>query len=179
MGTASGRLPREDNGGEGNQGDRVAFNGGVTFRLPPAVLLAVAAAAQHLLARGRRPSTLSGLLGVKIAGWSGILGFSAVREFRRGSTTVDPIHVDTATELVRTGPFAFTRNPMYLALTGALLAHAVARRSLPALVPIVAFIAVIDRLQIPAEESALREIFGPAFQEYAAAVPRWVGAPGS
>jgi protein-S-isoprenylcysteine O-methyltransferase Ste14 len=41
--------------------------------------------------------------------------------------------------------------------------------------PMAAFTLVIDRIQIPAEESALRSNFGADYESYRATVPRWLG----
>ena len=64
---------------------------------------------------------------------------------------------------------------MYVAMAGLLLAHAIQRRSLLALLPVAAYVAVLDRGQIRAEEAALRKAFGTDYQEYLARVPRWLG----
>lgn len=83
--------------------------------------------------------------------------------------------VDKAATLVTDGMFRRTRNPMYVGIAGGLLAHALYRRSWAATLPVVAFVAAIDRLQIPAEERALRARFGPEYESYTREVPRWVG----
>ena len=64
---------------------------------------------------------------------------------------------------------------MYVGLTGLLVANAVRRGSWRALVPVAAFTLVIDRMQIAAEEAALRARFGADYETYRAAVPRWLG----
>ncbi len=64
---------------------------------------------------------------------------------------------------------------MYVGLAGLLVANAVRLGSWKALVPVVAFTLVIDRLQIPAEESALLANFGADYEAYHASVPRWLG----
>jgi protein-S-isoprenylcysteine O-methyltransferase Ste14 len=79
-----------------------------------------------------------------------------------------------ATTLVTTGANRLTRNPMYLGLAGILTAHAVARGSWAASLPVGAFVAVMDRVQVPAEEAALEERFGEDYRAYVADVPRWV-----
>ncbi|MCL4369253.1 MAG: zinc-binding dehydrogenase, partial [Actinobacteria bacterium] len=80
-------------------------------------------------------------------------------------------------ELVVRGLYRYVRNPMYVGMAALLLAHAAARRSLPALTPAVAFTAWIDRIQIPMEEAHLAERFPEAFNTYCNAVPRWLEAP--
>ena len=50
------------------------------------------------------------------------------------------------------------------------------RGSWTALVPVAAFVLVIDRTQVPAEEAALVASFGASYDAYRAAVPRWLDA---
>jgi protein-S-isoprenylcysteine O-methyltransferase Ste14 len=98
----------------------------------------------------------------------------AASRFRRGGTTVDPIHPDRASALVTTGPNAVSRNPMYVGMAGVLVANAVRRGSVVALLPAAAFVAWIDRLQVAPEEAALRGLFGSDYADYCATVPRWI-----
>lgn len=72
------------------------------------------------------------------------------------------------------GPNGLTRNPMYVGMAGILLAHAVTRKSVLALLPAGAFVLLIDRFQIPAEETALNAEFAAEFEEYKRDVPRWL-----
>jgi protein-S-isoprenylcysteine O-methyltransferase Ste14 len=64
---------------------------------------------------------------------------------------------------------------MYVGLAGLLVANAVLLGSWKALLPVAAFTLVIDRLQIPAEESALLANFGADYEGYCSSVPRWLG----
>lgn len=144
-------------------------------RLPPPVYVLVAAGLQRLLSPGRRITTGSALTALPVGAASVGVAVSTFRGFARAGTTIDPIEVDAASALVESGPNRFTRNPIYLAMAGVLLAHAIARRSWWALLPVAGFVAVIDRTQIRAEEEALRERFGEAYAAYARRVPRWVG----
>lgn len=63
---------------------------------------------------------------------------------------------------------------MYVGMAGLLVANAIWRASWGALVPVAGFVVIIDRLQIEAEESALLEKFGAAYEAYRAASPRWL-----
>ena len=146
-------------------------------RLPPVVLLAAAGLAQSAIARGRRmtPSSMmvaAPVLGISICALAGSAG-----SFLRHRTTVDPVRVGRAQHLVVDGPNRLTRNPMYLGLAGTLLAHAIARRSPSALIPLAGIVWLIDRHQIPAEEKALEERFGQDHLDFKEAVPRWPGTP--
>jgi protein-S-isoprenylcysteine O-methyltransferase Ste14 len=144
--------------------------------VPPAALVAAAAGAQALLARGARPSPGSLALATPAAVLAGALLGDAVLRFRRARTTVDPTAPGSATHLVVTGANRVSRNPMYAGMAAALLAHAVARRSWAALVPAAGFVAVLSAGQIAAEEAALADRFGEEYARYRAAVPRWVDA---
>ena len=145
-------------------------------RVPPLALAAGAALAQHLLARASTPRS-----NVRLAAASGLAAAStallgsSVMEFRRNRTSVNPMSPDVVTALVTEGPHRFTRNPMYVGMAGLLAANAVARGRLIAVVPVVGFVLAIDRLQIPAEETALRARFPDDYDAYVRAVPRWLG----
>ncbi len=79
--------------------------------------------------------------------------------------------------LVTEGPFRVSRNPVYLALAGILVANAVLRRSIVALGAVAGFVAVLDRTQVPAEEQALSKTFKREYEKYRASTPRWIGRP--
>lgn len=142
--------------------------------VPPVALLAAAAAAQVALAPRARHSRGSVLAALPLAAASAALVGSALQRFRRARTTVDPTSPERASTLVVTGANALTRNPMYVGMAGALLAHAVARRSPVGLLPVAGFVAAMSTGQIAAEEQALAEQFGQPYARYRQAVPRWV-----
>jgi protein-S-isoprenylcysteine O-methyltransferase Ste14 len=79
--------------------------------------------------------------------------------------------------LITTGPYAVTRNPMYLGHLTFLAGLAMTTRS-----PLAAAVAVAHvpwfSARVRRDEIRLRNKFGPAYDEYCARVPRWVpGAP--
>ncbi len=110
--------------------------------------------------------------GVLVALGLGLMA-AAVLQMVMGRTTVIPRRAPAA--LIRTGVFSVTRNPIYLGdalvLAGAILWWDVAV-GLPILL---AFMALIQHRFILPEEDALRVGFGPAYQAWAARVPRWIG----
>ena len=100
------------------------------------------------------------------------LNFTAIRAMRRAGTTVRP---DRGTDhLVTGGPFAFTRNPLYLAgimlVLGLGLAFGIAWFLL---VGIPAAFAV-QKLTIEREERHLEARFGETYLDYARRVRRWI-----
>lgn len=143
-------------------------------------MLVVAAAGGAQIAitarSSRRPSPGSLVSAAVIASASVWLVVDCVVRFRRSGTTVDPTSPEATSALVTDGANKLTRNPMYVAMAGALLAHAVARRSPAGLLPVAGFVVAMSRWQIPAEERALAEHFGEAYARYRDTVPRWLGA---
>jgi len=145
-------------------------------RPPPPLLALVAALAQHGLSRGAPPSSAPRRVAAAAAAAASLaLAGGAASRFRAQRTTLEPFDPSRASSLVVSGPNTLTRNPMYVGMAGLLVANALRRGSWPAVLPIAAFVAVIDRFQIAAEERALAERFGPDYATYRSAVPRWVG----
>ena len=105
------------------------------------------------------------------------LGLAAAggREFARARTTYDPHRIDDTSALVTTGPYRFTRNPMYLGLLGVLVALGLVLGELISLVfGSLLFVIVITVLQIRPEERILAAKFGAAFDDYRSRVRRWI-----
>lgn len=110
--------------------------------------------------------------GAVVIGLTSALALWAVRAMRAVGTSPNPARSTTA--LTFTGPYRFTRNPMYLAfiLMSAGVA-AVANALWPLLcVPIIAL--VIQRMAIRPEERYLAAKFGPEYLAFKASVPRWL-----
>ena len=150
------------------QGERVK-------RLPPPLLALAAGFAQRALTPDTpRPSAARALVAGAVAGTSAGLAAASAWQFRRQGTTVEPFDPSRAVVLVTTGVNAVTRNPMYVGMAGLLVANAVRRGAWAGLLPVAAFVLVIDRLQITAEESALLANFGADYDAYRASVPRWL-----
>jgi protein-S-isoprenylcysteine O-methyltransferase Ste14 len=142
--------------------------------VPPPVIALAAGVVQHRLASRRHPGALRKLAAAGVAAGSAWLMGGSVARFRRIGTTVNPLDPSRATGLVTEGPNRVTRNPMYLGMAGMLTAHGLLRGGLAAAVPVAAFVAVIDRVQIRPEEAALRERFGQEYDDYCRRVRRWV-----
>lgn len=143
-------------------------------RVPPLGWLAAGLLAQKSLPGGRRPSRTSlGLAGVILSASLGLLVW-AVTACRRHDTTVDPLAPERASRLVSDGPFRITRNPMYVAMAGVLVAQACARRSILGLLPAACFALVMNKAQIESEERAMAANFGAEWERYVATTPRWV-----
>jgi protein-S-isoprenylcysteine O-methyltransferase Ste14 len=77
-------------------------------------------------------------------------------------------------ELVRRGPYAIVRNPIYLAMFGMLIATALAVSRWQALVPAIAVYLLGTAVRIRSEENLLRAMFGTQFDDYARRVPAFL-----
>jgi protein-S-isoprenylcysteine O-methyltransferase Ste14 len=100
------------------------------------------------------------------------LGFSAVTRFRRAETGIVP--GSEATVLVRSGPFRFTRNPMYLGMTLMLLGLAIVLGSLsPFTIPLL-FLVLMDRVFVRKEERWMEEAFGDEYLVFKRGTRRWL-----
>jgi protein-S-isoprenylcysteine O-methyltransferase Ste14 len=105
---------------------------------------------------------------------SGIVGLLGVYEFKRAKTTVNPVHVDQASQVVDRGVYAYTRNPMYLGLFLLLFGFAYWSHNLLALTFPFLFVVYMNRFQIQPEEQALEKLFGAQYLDYKQRVRRWI-----
>jgi protein-S-isoprenylcysteine O-methyltransferase Ste14 len=107
------------------------------------------------------------VVGAALLGWVLIEGL-----------TRTPAHVDlglTTSVLVRSGPYDWTRNPMYLAELLIWSGWAILFGSLAVAGALLAMLVGMTAIVVPREERALRTRFGPTYIMYSRAVPRWVG----
>jgi protein-S-isoprenylcysteine O-methyltransferase Ste14 len=110
---------------------------------------------------------------VLLAAGVGVIA-TAIAQFVRARTTVDPLHPAAASTLVDGGVFRLTRNPMYLGMATVLAAWALWLGNAAAALLVAGFVGWITRFQIAPEERALRAHFGDAFDAYARRVRRWI-----
>ncbi|WP_372527904.1 methyltransferase family protein [Piscinibacter sp.] len=99
---------------------------------------------------------------------------ASIRLFVVAGTTPSPMQPKKATQLVTSGAYALSRNPMYVGDAVMLAGIAVWIGSVLNVVLIAAFVWFIDRFQIAAEEAALAEIFGDRYVTYRGKVRRWI-----
>ena len=120
-----------------------------------------------LIARGVSPRV--GALVVLLA--IGLFLFS-VRTFRAAGTPV-PGNQPTTT-IVRTGPYRFSRNPIYLAFSLLQLGMALWVNTLWLIVTLCAAVAVMSLVVIPREERYLAAHFPSEYLLYKGSVRRWL-----
>ena len=111
-------------------------------------------------------------VGLPLMAASGLLAVWGSMTMRRAGTTVGPYSSTTA--IVVRGPFRFSRNPMYLSLTGLYLGIAVAVNALWVMVLLPAALVSITVGVIAREESYLERKFGTEYISYKSRVRRWL-----
>ena len=144
--------------------------------LPPPLLYAVPLAAGLALHKVRPvrplPRRLARLLGASLLAAGIGLDLWGIATFRRAGNSLDPRN--PVRQLMTSGPFAFSRNPLYVSLT---LIYAGIASLINTLWPFVLLPAALHLIRhevIAREEEYLERTFGAAYQEYTRRVRRWV-----
>lgn len=114
------------------------------------------------------------LLTLLSAALGGVFFSAGVTEFRRVSTTVNPMTPEAASTMVTSGIYQISRNPMYAGLLLMLLGAAIMLSNLMAFLLLPAFVAYMNRFQIEPEERVLQDKFGGTFIAYRNSVRRWL-----
>ncbi|WP_372982674.1 isoprenylcysteine carboxylmethyltransferase family protein [Marinobacter sediminum] len=148
------------------------------LKVPPVVLVAIAAGGMWAV------SGVSSKLNFAIPGvawWStGIavvgacIAIFGVLQFRVAETTVDPRVPDQSTNLVVSGVYRYSRNPMYLGFFLVLCAWALYLGSVISLLALPVFIMYMNRFQIVPEERFMHNQFGEVYDKYRSEVRRWI-----
>jgi protein-S-isoprenylcysteine O-methyltransferase Ste14 len=115
-----------------------------------------------------------------LAAWVGAVVFAlavalvawAIVTMTRAGSNV-PTNLPTTT-IVDTGPYRFTRNPIYLGMVLGLIGLAIAFNSLWLLLTLVPFALVIRYGVIAREEAYLERKFGDVYRRYRSHVRRWL-----
>ncbi len=104
------------------------------------------------------------------------LGFAIIalsyREFARARTSLRPDR--GAHALIRTGPFRYSRNPLYVAVSLLIAGIAVWMNNLWVLVMLIPLFLVMSRAVIAREERYLEHKFGREYLDYKESVRRWI-----
>ncbi len=151
---------------------------GASVSIPPPLLYLAAVIAGALVHRYLFSLSLDLPRGVRFAAGAVVaaIGFgvmaAAVRSFRR--TGQDPKPWVSTPEIISTGVYRITRNPMYvgMALLQAGIGIARANGWIIALVPVV--LAAVYATAVRHEEAYLEEKFGDAYVRYKSSVRRWI-----
>ena len=127
----------------------------------------------HLLYAPLLPFRAASLIvGWLLVGFSFVLIFPVLSQFRRAKTTFD-VRKKPQT-LISSGFYKYSRNPTYLSLSMLYLGGALLLGSAMILILLMPCILIIDRLVIPNEELNLEAEFSDEFRAYKLSVRRWI-----
>jgi len=146
-----------------------------TIAAPSPILFVLTLIAGAVLDRlrpvGTVPRPWNRVVGIVSFALGSVLFVAAVRAMRRHETS--PAHEDTPPALITSGPFRYTRNPIYV---GNCLQHigvALLLNNGWAVALTAPLMAYLDRV-VTREEAYLEERFGEEFRDYSTEVSRWV-----
>ena len=148
------------------------------LRIPPLLLcgllmLAIAASNQVLHGTSLAPKGLPWLAsGLMLLGL-GIMLAGAI-QFRLHKTTLDPRYPERTQQIVTSGIYRITRNPMYLGMAIMLIGLSSWWLHLPGYALALAFCVYINRFQIKPEERFLLAQFGNSYSDYQQKTRRWI-----
>jgi len=147
------------------------------LKLPPPIWTLVYVLTATAISRFFGWSKVPGLplasLGVLLVAISWILPVWAIVLFRREDTEIEPTS-PTNRKFITSGPYQFTRNPMYLGLVILTLGIAIWVGAWPMFGAPIALFATANWVHIPFEEAKMRRQFGPVYDNYVARVRRWI-----
>ncbi len=150
----------------------------LSLKIPPPVQAIIFGVLMWVVARqvtgGQIQFELQLPVAILIAVAGVALVVTSILEFRRASTTIDPFHPEEASNLVDSGVFRFSRNPMYVSLLLVLIGWFVWLGSLYSLAVLALFVSYITVFQIKPEEAAMKSLFGEKYDQYCSKVRRWI-----
>ena len=146
-------------------------------KVPPPLIGALCALLMWLICgmpplTGRPPLLLVPALALVVLGL--MVEAAGVLSFRRARTTVNPFAPERTVNIVSSGIYRLSRNPMYLGMACILTGWAVLLWQVQAVLGVVLFVAWITRFQIIPEERILTQKFGTEYRQYRQQVRRWV-----
>lgn len=109
-----------------------------------------------------------------ISGLAFLILALSLMSFQQAGTTVDPANPNNASNLVTSGVYKYTRNPMYLAMLLLLIGFVVKQGNPVGLLPVIGFVASMTAWQIIPEEDSLTETFGQEYLDFKSRVRRWI-----
>ena len=170
------QTPQTGHNREGNRPSASPELDNSGVRLPPPLVyfaaIVVGAAIDRVIPVRVLPASLTGWLGGALVLLALTLSGLSFREFIKAKTTIRPDR--PVSELVTTGPFRYSRNPLYLVLSMLQVGIGIWMNSVWVLVLLVPVLAWIRWRVIAPEERYLIRRFGQAYLDYQAKVRRWL-----
>ena len=163
--------------GPAGDADRRSARGARVVPVPPPLYYGAAFAAGLALRRLGVPLDIGARPAVSVVGFIAVAGGAAlsltgVATVVRHDTTVVPHH--PVSELVTSGVYRLSRNPMYTGLAVAYVGGMLLTGTWWPLVTLVPALLLVRRLVIDPEERYLTARFGAAYAEYRRRVRRWL-----
>jgi protein-S-isoprenylcysteine O-methyltransferase Ste14 len=147
------------------------------LKLPPPIwaliYLVVCAGLSRVLGWPMVPGLPLKTLGLVLVALGLIPSIWAISLFRREGTEINPTSPANR-KLVTSGPYRFTRNPMYLALVVIALGIAIWTGAWPMFLAPLALFTTANWIHIPFEEAKMRRQFAAEFDDYVRRVRRWL-----
>jgi len=145
-------------------------------KVPPPLFYAAAVVGGYLLDR-RWPLTIepaspARLAGAVMAAAGVALSLASVLRFRRAKTSLIPIR--PATAFVVSGPYRFTRNPMYVGMAVVTIGLGLLLTTWWPILLLVPALILVQVLVIWPEERYLHRRFGVEYDAYTRRVRRWL-----
>jgi len=111
-------------------------------------------------------------VGLALTGYAAFFLLGALRELHAARTPVNPFQPTSA--IVTTGPYRYSRNPIYLGNTLLYLALTLVTGSLWPVLYLPIILLLLQRGVIEREEIYLARLFGSTYLDYKARVRRWL-----
>ncbi len=159
----------------------MSYNGSVSqdnagVKVPPPFIFLISILIGLGLNRARPmsvvPENLAMPLGVAFIVASIALAFLGFRELGRHKTTTRPD--EPSSTIVKTGPYRFTRNPLYVSLSTLQLGIGLWTNNLWVVLMLIPVGIVMTTQVIAREEAYLERAFGEDYLRYKASVRRWI-----
>lgn len=105
-------------------------------------------------------------------GLSALLVLWTQLEFWKHKTTDN--HSRPTTAVITSGPFRYSRHPVYVAFTGVMVGTAIVYESASSLLLAVVVVVAIQRFTVVKEEAYLEREFGDIYRDYKRTVRQWI-----
>ena len=145
------------------------------FTIPPLIyvpFLAMGIVLDYLFPVPLLPNRIQYLVGFAVIAVSGLIMPFVLLEFRKFRTNFNPRKATTT--IITTGPYRFSRNPSYLALTLIYISVGIAADSIWILGLLIPALALMHYGVITREERYLEKKFGEEYLCYKRSVRRWL-----
>jgi protein-S-isoprenylcysteine O-methyltransferase Ste14 len=146
--------------------------------VPPPIIALILGVAMWAVARylpwGRFEFAAQMLLAVCLLAVGLLIALAAIVSFIAAKTTINPMRPDRTSNLITSGIYRYSRNPIYLADALILAALATWLGSIYNYLILFIFLWIIQGVQIAAEERALTQLFGERYTAYCSNVRRWL-----